>query len=296
MIAPPRQPHDFRPVAAGCSWIRYCRSHRAALSKAQWKKAVRLLSECAVPGADPRQLVHAVSEGHPGYNSFETDDELARAQRHPGGSITCREIGKEPGVVDRHCSRCPHFGRIERPVDLAREAAATAPATSAFGEALQPSPTAPAQQPPGQPPAETPAELPEAASPVPADPPGAAAQGGIVAAASVPRDGELLESLEEVLLAFGGAATARQILRALETGSERFPAFAAFRRLFPHLAPGDRTATVVLGYRLRAIKGRALAGRILVEARRTRDGVTWTVQRVQPVPVPGHQPKGEASL
>ena len=121
---------------------------------------------------------------------------------------------------------------------------------------------------------------------MPADPPGAAAQGGIVAAASVPRDGELLESLEEVLLAFGGAATARQILRALETGSERFPAFAAFRRLFPHLAPGDRTATVVLGYRLRsaafsssaAVRRRSAAVALMVSAPEARRPFSVTSQ------------------
>ncbi len=70
-------------------------------------------------------------------------------------------------------------------------------------------------------------------------------------------------------------------LRALATESERFPAFAAaFRTLFPDLEPGDRKAAAELGYHLRKLKGRLLGGRILAQAGKTRDGVTWVVQRV----------------
>ncbi len=264
---PSRPPRDFRPVAAGCSWIRHCRRHVTTLSQEQWQKAVRLLSECATSGADPRRLVHAVSVGHPGYDPFETDDQLARALRDRRGSITCREIGQEPGVVDQHCSSCPHQGRIRRPIDLAPEAAANAPG------------------------AEPPADLP--AAPTAAS--GAAAPAVAPPAVPAPWDDELLASLEEVLHALGGAATARQLTRALQTDSARYPAFAAaFRGLFPDLRPGDREAITRLGYRLRALKGRVLGGRVLTEARRTRDGVTWAIQRIQAVPRPS-DPGGGAS-
>ncbi len=246
---PSRPPRDFRPVAAGCSWIRHCRRHVTTLSKEQWQKAVRLLSECAAPGADPRRLVHAVSIGHPGYDPFETDDELARALRNPRGSITCEEIGQEPGVAVQHCSSCPHYRRIKRPIDLAPEAATDAPA----------------------------AGTPEA----PAAAPGPSGPAALPAAAPVPRDDELLASLEEALNALGGAAAAREITRALATESERFPAFAAvFRGLFPDLAPGDRRAAAELGYHLRRLKGRLLDGRILAQVGKTRDGATWAIQRV----------------
>ncbi len=163
--------------------------------------------------------------------------------------------------------RCP----VLSPVDLAPEAAASAPG------------------------AEPPADLPAAAPAAPIAASGVAAPAVAPAAVPVPRDDELLASLEEVLFAFGGAATARQITRALDTDSARFPAFAAaFRGLFPDLAPGDRTAASDLGYRLRAIKGRILGGRVLTEVRRTRKGVTWAVQRVQAAPQPSG-PGGGAS-
>ncbi len=370
--APEPRLHDFLPVADGCSWIRACRAERATLSRRQLGKAIRLLAECQTPGADSRRLVHAVAGGHPGYDAAEVDRLLARASRERRGSITCAEIGKEPGVVDRHCSQCPDFGLIAAPVDLARrhgaandEAAEAPPLPS--DRSAAPAPAAavaatrrqrivitsrrhevndqalaalaagadlferrgtlvelvryPGAAPAGRrigearleellsrhcefvvepgaegsPPRDAPPprwttrgllargrwpELPQLAPPKEATAPGPPTP-----AETADRPGssrfdplcqELLEALEPVLAALGGTATARSLARALAGEPERFGALAAvFERLAPGLDPGHPQAPAALGYRLRAFKGRTHAGRALIEAGRTRDGIAW---------------------
>ncbi len=98
--------------------------------------------------------------------------------------------------------------------------------------------------------------------------------------------GRLLAGLEHILGALGGAATARRIVRTLAAESARFPDLAAAcERLMPEIDPAEPGAAAVLGYRLRNLKGRVLDGRVLLESRRTRDGIAWTVRR-PPIPQP----------
>ncbi len=254
----PRQPSDFRPIADGCSWIGDCFKNRATLADEEWRGALRLLGECAAPGADGLQLAQMVSIDHPGYDPFETASQLARELQAPGGSITCRTISEDLGAGDEHCSRCPHFGRIERPVDLA----------PVFVTTQVKDPAAPAEL----------AAPVEPVAPVePAGPVAIKLPASVTTAGWDIGDAELLEALEQVLHSLGGVATARQLADAVDR--QRFaPLLGAFGR------PGDPAAATALGYRLRAIKGRVRGGRTLVEVGKTRAGVAWAVQRVQPLP------------
>ncbi len=134
-----RQTFDFGPIADGCSWIRGCRAERAGLSRKQLENAVRLLIWCAAPGAQGGELAHELYRGHTGYDPVAVDRLLARELRAPGGPITCVQIGRQPGVLERHCSSCPHFGQIEAPVELALPAArATAAASDAARDPAAP--------------------------------------------------------------------------------------------------------------------------------------------------------------
>ncbi len=401
-----RRLYDFRTIAAGCPWIRACRAERASLSPEQMLSAVKLLRWCETPGADNARLVHEICAGHPGYDPIDTDRLLARELRSPAGPITCRQIGKAPGVFERHCSKCPHFGRIETPVEIAAQAAGerTADAVAdpppparevpvpgdaegdlspvASSEATGDSRTrilitsrqhevndqavavlaARAQlfqrggllvelvRTPGAPPRvhrvrearlqevlselcdfvirldtgelrSVPPprwttrgilargrwpELPQLAAAAGGAPPEgrvANVSSGMSSAAACDNEdprvnaqqlapeivpavaGELLEGLEEVLTALGGAGTARQITAAVAAEPERFADLAAaFERLFPDLEPGDPALAVALGYRLRHLKRRPAGGRVLIQTRRTRDGAVWAVDRNHPDP------------
>ena len=427
VMAPPagaarrRRTFAFPPIAEGCSWIRACRAERANLSQEQLANAVRLLIWCTAPGADAGELVHELYRGHPGYHRLDVDRLLARELRATVEPITCTRIGREPGVVERHCSKCPHFGRIEAPVELALAGGAdpdavaepvtpiTAPAPAAAPDPAEPAaPAAGARtrivitcrrheindqalailaaavelfelrgtlvelvrypgaapalrrvrgprleellsrhcefvevDPGGESRAVPPPrwttrgllargrwpELPQlvggpeiraagAAFGPPASQDGlgqgvelqarvsGALEGGpeiraagfgpgsqnglgqgvelrapAARAVPAPTDQDLLADLAPVIDALGGAATARRITGALAAEPERFGALAtAFERLTPELAPGDPAASVVLGYRLRSLKGRALGGRVLVEKRRTHEGIAWALE------------------
>ncbi len=142
-----RRLHAFPPIAAGCSWIGACRAERARLSPRQLEQAVRLLARCQAPGADNRRLVHLVCGGHPGSDPLDADRLLARALRDPGEAITCDEIGKQPGVIERHCSKCPHFGRIQSPVELAVVKSAAVAGEAPVATATEERPDAPAAHP-----------------------------------------------------------------------------------------------------------------------------------------------------
>ncbi len=113
-----RRTLPFPPVADGCSWIRGCRGMAAV-------ELVHQLAGVGAGGGAPDQQPDGVVQllpaeaGALGYDQVDVDRLLSRALRAPGGPITCAQIGRQPGVVERHCSKCPHFGRIDAPVELA---------------------------------------------------------------------------------------------------------------------------------------------------------------------------------
>ena len=247
-LTPRGTSRDLRPIVAGCAWARHCLADRSRLSRRELAAATALLSRCQAPGADGRRLVHHLWGDHPGYDPGLADRALAAALRSPD-PITCRRIARARSVVDRYCARCDHFGRVETPLDLAPEAGANIVA--------EPRPSTHRPTAPGRRPGESTAVTGEA----------------------------LLEALEPILAALGGAATARRITAAFEAEPARFPELAgAFTRLFPDLPAGDVPAPAVLGYRLRALKGRVLGDRALIDTGRTRHGVAWAVHRVPELP------------
>ncbi len=114
-------PVPFEPVAEGCSWLRCCFADSATLAKQEWQAALSMVGLCATAHADGRQLAHDLSRAHPGYTGFATDAELARVLRAAHGPRGCRFVADQLGAEGEHCAECPHFGRIESPLDLGRE-------------------------------------------------------------------------------------------------------------------------------------------------------------------------------
>ncbi len=137
---------DMQAVWQGCSWLRECHAQRASLPESWWRAALSIISRCAAPGVDSLQLAHALSRSHPGYSRFATDELFDQQLRAPAGPRRCREIADDLGARDSHCSRCPHFGRIESPVDLGYDANPTPPAAPAAAAAQLPSSQLPSSQ------------------------------------------------------------------------------------------------------------------------------------------------------
>ncbi len=83
-------------------------------------------------------------------------------------------------------------------------------------------------------------------------------------------------SLAELLAALGGQATIRRMVEALadEAHREAFGVLrSALRQLYPELGGGLPTAQQ-LGHTLRSLSGRAIGGRMVVQARKNTRGVT----------------------
>ncbi len=406
------QRFDFRSIAGGCGWICHCHADQAILPEDERENAVELLSWCEAPGADRLQLIRELCRDRP-HVDRAIIERLLSGETPAADPITCRRIGASPGVVDRFCSKCPHYGRIRTPVELAVEAAAVERTEKRIAEIAVPRLPDPA-------PAANPREISEVAPGAPVDRPriliterehevndqalaalgaagalfehggrivevipgagavplrearlrellsrhcafltvtpggrlravhpprwtvrgllsrpswpqlprleetegaapnhvGAAQRGGPPAEAAALRGGppaedaaartsgaqpgrahgpaptrsvpvpdgptadtDLIAALEPILAALGGAATARAIAGALAADPGRYPELAAAcRRLFPELPPGDPDLPAALGYRLRPLKDRPLGGRVLVEARRHREGIAWSVR------------------
>jgi hypothetical protein len=114
---------DFEAVWRGCSWLRHCYEDRATLPEREWQAALSIVGRARAAssspdGADGRSLAHRFSAGHPGYAPDLTERALKRALARE--AETCARVGRGLGAWKRHCSRCPHQGRIESPIDLGR--------------------------------------------------------------------------------------------------------------------------------------------------------------------------------
>ncbi len=91
-------------------------------------------------------------------------------------------------------------------------------------------------------------------------------------------EARLLAGLEEVLPTLGGAATVRQILRALEDNALLYETLrSALEDLVPRLRRGDLPTPVKFGSILRSLRGRQLGSRRLHTGEKTRQGLTWAI-------------------
>ncbi len=113
------RPADFEQVFQGCSWIRWCYGERHRLSEPDWYAALSVVSRCALPDADGRELAHWMSRGYPGYNAAETDAKIDHAL-DAAGPRSCEDIAGNLEAWNVHCRLCPHYGSIKSPIVLGR--------------------------------------------------------------------------------------------------------------------------------------------------------------------------------
>jgi hypothetical protein len=75
-----------------------------------WRAALSVAVHCV----DGATAIHAISEGHEGYDPEETERKAAKTK----GPYTCDAFEKiNPGG----CSGCPHLGKLKSPITLGQE-------------------------------------------------------------------------------------------------------------------------------------------------------------------------------
>ncbi len=316
--APPA-PADFGKVWRGCSWLRRCYHDQAVLPERDWRAALSIVGRSRVPAAaiegapgletgaaGGRSLARLFSARHPGYVPGRVDEELTRALTGEGGPVTCERVARGLGAWEEHCSRCPNRGRIESPIDLGGagdgapppEVLRPVPATDS-GQPLEAPPAPPvlrlelvlrqAPERPGTGRAPSLLQLADATGPVLGEGPrpgsgmperGTPADARIDGKPAGAAAAALFASLEELLAALGGRATARQMVAAL-TAAENGGRFALLRAALGALLPqvGNGLPTVrQLGYVLRSRRRHTAGGRSLVATGRSAGGVRWAIR------------------
>lgn len=98
---------DTAAVCSGCKFLVHCRSFPARVSEPQWYAQISVTARLE----DGRSLSHAVSEGHPGYSHYETENKIDQALA-AAGPRTCKNI---ESLWDG-CPTCDHYGKVTSPV------------------------------------------------------------------------------------------------------------------------------------------------------------------------------------
>ena len=124
----PEDPPDVGAITRECAWLAHCYADRARLSEPEWYAALSIVAR-----AGDRELVHAWSREHPGYDPAETDRKAERARRD-AGPRTCAWVAAELGDV--YCRRCRHWGRVKSPIVLGRPRRTERPSEAQVSGAL----------------------------------------------------------------------------------------------------------------------------------------------------------------
>ena len=250
------QPVHFEPIVTGCAWLRQgvLNSHR--LPVREWQLMIRIAGCCVIGGLDGRQLVHRLSEQHPGYSAHKTGEQLVHVLRHTEPPA-CRWIARHLSAGQKHCAACEHFGRSGSPLDLGRPV--VSPQLANLPPTLAPGGPHPVR---GREAREI--RIPKA----------------LPGEAIVHHD--LVIGLAELLSDLSGVATAREIVEHLAHSHPRaYPRLrAALAELFRHLGRERLPSPLQLSGALRSHRSRAVQGVCLEHGKKTYRGVGWTVCKV----------------
>ena len=122
---------DLEPILEGCSWLAHWIRNAWRLRGADYQDVVAIAVRAVLGGTGSRGLVHGFSRQHPGYNPVRTEEQIALALLTDPPA--CQRISGR--ALEQHCRRCPHFGRIEMPLDLGRvHRAKSVVAPTAYGK------------------------------------------------------------------------------------------------------------------------------------------------------------------
>lgn len=100
---------DAEAVLQECGFLQHCKVSPAIIKEYEWYAMISVTSR--LPGGD--EITHKLSEGHPQYNSFETDAKIRQALAS-SGPRTCKNIA----TMFDGCKNCPHWGKITSPIQI----------------------------------------------------------------------------------------------------------------------------------------------------------------------------------
>ncbi len=100
---------DTQAVISECSFIKWGFEHPADVPEPQWYAQISIVGQLE----DGVALCHKMSEGHPKYNIYETDEKIEQAARN-AGPRTCKNIS----TFYEGCKTCPHYGTITSPIQI----------------------------------------------------------------------------------------------------------------------------------------------------------------------------------
>jgi hypothetical protein len=94
----------------GCQQLKKAVKEKETIEEPLWRAALSVAVHCV----DGATAIHAISEGHEGYDPEETE----RKAKKTTGPYTCDAFEKiNPGG----CSGCPHLGKLKSPITLGQE-------------------------------------------------------------------------------------------------------------------------------------------------------------------------------
>jgi hypothetical protein len=100
--------NNFEPLFDGCGFVKHCRDDAGFLPEPEWYALITIL--CREQGGV--DLIHKLSQPHPGYSRQETEGKILHAL-NDSGSITCNSI-KSLNLT--HCKQCK--SRVNSPLSL----------------------------------------------------------------------------------------------------------------------------------------------------------------------------------
>ena len=103
---------DGKLILEHCAWMAHCRDDAASLPEPEWYAMLSVLAACK----DGRELAHALSSPHSGYNQSETDMKFEHANI-TAGPRTCENIRSQLNGA-AYCGACVFAGFVKSPVVL----------------------------------------------------------------------------------------------------------------------------------------------------------------------------------
>lgn len=95
----------------GCAQIHYAARNQETLSEPLWRGVLSIAQHCE----DRDWAIHEISKDHPNYSPEETEAKASLTK----GPYTCETFhGLDEGKL---CEKCPHFGKLTSPIQLASE-------------------------------------------------------------------------------------------------------------------------------------------------------------------------------
>lgn len=110
-----QRPASFATIIKHCGVARtIAETHGKDCVEPIWMSTLQLLKHCE----DAELWVHAVSDGHPGYDSASTQAKFEARKANSAGPTRCTTFGD---YYPEACGKCPHRGYVASPIQLGYE-------------------------------------------------------------------------------------------------------------------------------------------------------------------------------